>query len=42
MIHQNYCNDLVGEDDHLELPYELNALLKNELAIRVVFQPNKA
>ena len=30
-----------GEDDPLEFPYALDAILKQELAIRVVFQPNK-
>ncbi|CAI8586428.1 unnamed protein product [Vicia faba] len=36
-------NELIkaGEDDPLEFPYALDAILKQELAIRVVFQPNK-
>ncbi|CAI8608211.1 unnamed protein product [Vicia faba] len=31
----------VGEDDPLEFPYALDAILKQELAIRDIFQPNK-
>ncbi|XP_058722223.1 uncharacterized protein LOC131594145 [Vicia villosa] len=36
-------NDLIeaGEDNPLEFPYALDAILKKELAIRAVFQPNK-
>ncbi|CAI8619740.1 unnamed protein product [Vicia faba] len=31
-----------GDFDPLEFPYELDVMLKKELAIRAVFQPNKA
>ncbi|CAI8595305.1 unnamed protein product [Vicia faba] len=36
-------NELIeaDEDDPLEFPYALDAILKQELAIRAVFQPNK-